>query len=169
MTRCHICGDTGYWTGLTRPHGDPDPPAEYTGPRCTDREATAILSSHQDHPEHRPSLATMADGTCGCTLCRALRDLLDTRRERDEAAPVLEAARWISDYCRAWYESYQRQTGDPEGNPDSAPPIESVNRVIHVIREYDAARAAAKDEGSGALHIGTPLETDHGGEGDEDE
>ena len=93
MTRCHICGDTGYWTGLTRPHGDPDPPAEYTGPRCTDREATAILSSHQDHPEHRPSLATMADGTCGCTLCRALRDLLDTRRERDEAMPVLEAAR----------------------------------------------------------------------------
>ena len=71
-------------------------------------------------------------------------DLLDARRELDEARPVLEAARWISDYCRAWYESYQRQTGDPEGNPDSAPPIESVNRVIHVIREYDAARAATK-------------------------
>jgi len=67
-------------------------------------------------------------------------------RERDEAAPVLEAARWISDYCRAWYESYQRQTGDPEGNPDSAPPIESVNRVIHVIREYDAARAATEEQ-----------------------
>ena len=93
MTRCHICGDTGYWTGLTRPHGDPDPPAEYTGPRCTDREATAILSSHQDHPEHRPSLATMADGTCGCTLCRALRDLLDARRERDEARKAL---RWLA-------------------------------------------------------------------------
>ena len=67
-------------------------------------------------------------------------------RERDEAAPVLEAARWISDYCRAWYESYERRTGDPEGNPDSAPPIESVNRVIHVIREYDAARAATEEQ-----------------------
>jgi hypothetical protein len=31
-----------------------------------------------------------------------------------------------------------------------------------------AARAAAKDEGSGALHIGTPFETDHGGGGGDD-
>ena len=130
------------------------------GVQCDCQECNTAL----DLLDARAEVEKLANGVIGLSA-----DILRLTRERDEAAPVLEAARWISDYCRAWYESYERRTGDPEGNPDSAPPIESVNRVIHVIREYDAARAAAKDEGSGALHIGTPLETDHGGEGDEDE
>jgi len=92
----------------------------------------------------------------------ALLDLLDARRERDEAMPVLEAARAQTERHTAAGVKAHLALLIVSGHSCQC-------GLCMAIRAHDAARAAAKDEGSGALHIGTPLETDHGGEGDEDE
>ena len=98
--RCHLCDETGYWTGHTRPRGDPEPTVKYTGPLVSTKRAELILESHRDDPDQRPTLTTAIDGTCICILCNALHDLLAARRELDEAR-VLAAVlgKWLHREC----------------------------------------------------------------------
>ena len=72
---------------------------------------------------------------CECFRCRSLRDLLDARRERDEAGPVLEAARILDRECQP-----------SPIKAISIPGPLSLMRLFDALHKHDAARAA---EGGG--------------------
>lgn len=84
---------------------------------------------------------------CECFRCRSLRDLLDVRRERDEARPVLEAVRRLNAARFADWTDYHLE--DSLGWALKWGPAEweaEVSAVI-AIRAVAAARAAAKEVG----------------------
>ncbi len=83
-------------------------------------------------------LLSRHSASCECFRCRSLHDLLDARKERDEAGPLLEAAR-----C----ESRQHTLGGTKARlallTVSGHPCQC--GLCATSRDYDAARAVGED------------------------